>query len=190
MSAGDLYQFPLEPSFVNHEPLDEFIREVADWIYYHANGQPNIEVEAKFGMHINEEASTRLRLPILVESSRQYQSLVFAYANWINVRQSLILRTEPDFRQASPRYVVCQQIFCETQWVSDSKCGEVARGVRESRRRRTNRTGHRNNLTRPKGRQRSSSHFISRRMLTILSVNSRNNMQTIIRCSISALKKR
>jgi len=69
MSTGDLHQFQLEPSFVNHEPLDEFIREVADWIYFHANGQPNIEVEAKFGTHLNEETGVRLRLPILVESS-------------------------------------------------------------------------------------------------------------------------
>ena len=70
MSTGDPYQFPLEPSFVNHEPLDEFIREVADWIYYHANGQRHIEVEAKFGTQVNEETSARVRLPILVESSK------------------------------------------------------------------------------------------------------------------------
>lgn len=70
MSTGDLHQFPLEPSFVNYEPLDEFIREVADWIHCHANGQHNVEVEAKFGTQINDETGARLRLPILVESSK------------------------------------------------------------------------------------------------------------------------
>jgi len=69
MSAGEPYQLGLEPSFVNYEPLDEFVREIADWIYHHANGQPNIEVEAKFGIQLNEQNGTRLRLPILVESS-------------------------------------------------------------------------------------------------------------------------
>jgi hypothetical protein len=103
MSAGDPYQFPLEPSFVNHEPLDEFIREVADWIYSHANGEPNIEVEAKFGTQIDEGSGTRLRLPILVESSKYHCSLAFTYADELNARQSLILRIEPDFRQTSPR---------------------------------------------------------------------------------------
>ena len=108
MNAGDAYQFRLEPSFVNHEPLDEFIREVADWVYFHANGQPNIEVEAKFGTHLNEETGTRLRLPILVESSKFYLSLAFTYANGLNARQSLNLRIDPDFRQAFHRSVVCQ----------------------------------------------------------------------------------
>ena len=103
MSAGDPYQFPLEPSFVNHEPLDEFTREVADWIYCHANGQPNIEVEAKFGTHLSEETGTRLRLPILVESSKYYQLLVFTYGDELNTRESLILLIEQDFRQASHR---------------------------------------------------------------------------------------
>lgn len=103
MNAGDPYHFQLEPSFVNHEPLDEFIREVADWVYYHANGQPNIEVEAKFGTHLGEETGTRVRLPILVESSKFYLPLVFTYANGLNARQSLIRRIEPDFRQASRR---------------------------------------------------------------------------------------
>ena len=110
MSAGDPYQFRLEPSFVNHEPLDEFIREVADWVYYHANGQPNIEVEAKFGTHLSEETGTRVRLPILIESSKFYVLLVFTYANGLNARQSLILRIDLDFRQASHRSVVCQLI--------------------------------------------------------------------------------
>ena len=103
MNAAAPYQFPLEPSFVNYEPLDEFIREVADWIHYHANGQSNIEVEAKFGTHLNEETGTRLRLPILVESSKYYLSLAFMYADVLNARQSLILRIDPDFMHASHR---------------------------------------------------------------------------------------
>jgi len=107
MNAADPYQLRLEPSFVNHEPLDEFIREVADWVYYHANGLPNIEVEAKFGTHVTDESGTRLKLPILVESSKFYIPLVFTYADGLNARQSLILRIELDSWQASHRWVVC-----------------------------------------------------------------------------------
>jgi hypothetical protein len=34
----------LEPSIINAEPLDEFIREIADWILRFASGRNNIEV--------------------------------------------------------------------------------------------------------------------------------------------------
>lgn len=39
---------PLEPSIINVEPLDEFMREVSEWILRVANGRDNIEVGKTF----------------------------------------------------------------------------------------------------------------------------------------------
>ena len=43
-SAKSTRPEPLEPSILNAEPLDEFVLQVADWIYQQALGKSNIEV--------------------------------------------------------------------------------------------------------------------------------------------------
>lgn len=64
------YLTPLEPSFVNTEPQDEFVREIADWIAFISGGRPDIEIEAKFGAVLDKNSGTRTaqRLGILVET--------------------------------------------------------------------------------------------------------------------------
>lgn len=59
----------LEPSFLNAEPLDEFIREVADWIHKLSVGKEHIEIEGKLGMLVDVETDQRLNLPIRTEAS-------------------------------------------------------------------------------------------------------------------------
>jgi len=61
---------PLEPSFLNTEPQDEFVREIADWIAFVSRGSPDIEIEAKFGVVLDKGSGTRTtqRLGILVET--------------------------------------------------------------------------------------------------------------------------
>ena len=77
----------LEPSIINAEPLDEFIREIADWILRIAGGKNYIEaslrvylivvlnqpifakVEAKIGILIDSRTGMRLNIPVLSETS-------------------------------------------------------------------------------------------------------------------------
>lgn len=67
----------LSPSIIGVEPLDEFIREVADFIHYHISQRPQdtggvIEVEAKIGVLRERAGGQRLQLPVLVESSASF----------------------------------------------------------------------------------------------------------------------
>lgn len=64
---------PLSLSILGVEPLDEFIREVADFIHHLITTRPadlkgEIEVEAKIGVLKDRGTGDRLRLPILVET--------------------------------------------------------------------------------------------------------------------------
>jgi len=65
---------PLSLSILGVEPLDEFIRDVADFIYHSIITQPpdlkgEIEVEAKIGVLRDRGTGNRLQLPVLVETS-------------------------------------------------------------------------------------------------------------------------
>ena len=65
---------PLSLSILGVEPLDEFIREVADFIHHLISTRPadlkgEIEVEAKIGVLKDRGTGNRLQLPILVETS-------------------------------------------------------------------------------------------------------------------------
>ncbi|KAI8978874.1 mRNA capping enzyme [Trametes punicea] len=64
---------PLSLSILGVEPIDEFIREVADFIHYHISSRPqelggHVEVEAKIGILRDRESGQRLQLPVLVET--------------------------------------------------------------------------------------------------------------------------
>lgn len=56
------------------EPMDEFIREVADFIHHMINTRPDgpgqVEVEAKIGILKDKMSGKRIQMPILVESSK------------------------------------------------------------------------------------------------------------------------
>lgn len=65
---------PLSLSILGVEPLDEFIREVADFIHYQISTRPQdlvgaVEVEAKIGILRDRDTGKRLQLPILTETS-------------------------------------------------------------------------------------------------------------------------
>jgi len=64
---------PLSLSILGVEPLDEFIREVADFIHHSITTRPadlkgDIEVEAKIGVLKDRGTGNRLQLPVLVET--------------------------------------------------------------------------------------------------------------------------
>ncbi|TFK40867.1 mRNA capping enzyme [Crucibulum laeve] len=64
---------PLSISILGVEPLDEFIKEIADFIHHMIVTRPehiqgNIEVEAKVGILRDRAGGHRLSLPVLVET--------------------------------------------------------------------------------------------------------------------------
>jgi len=64
---------PLSLSILGVEPLDEFIREVADFVHHMIvtrppNQQGLVEVEAKVGVLKDKATGQRLQLPVLVET--------------------------------------------------------------------------------------------------------------------------
>lgn len=67
---------PLSVSILGVEPMDEFIREVADFIYHMIGVRPRdlpgamVEVEAKIGILRDRLSGNRLNLPVLTETSR------------------------------------------------------------------------------------------------------------------------
>ncbi|OSD07614.1 mRNA capping enzyme [Trametes coccinea BRFM310] len=73
-SAQDLSALPpLSLSILGVEPIDEFIREVADFIHFQICNRPLelgglVEVEAKIGLLRERETGQRLQLPVLVET--------------------------------------------------------------------------------------------------------------------------
>lgn len=66
---------PLSLSILGVEPMDEFIREIADFIYHMIGMRPRdspgamVEVEAKIGILRDRLSGNRLNLPVLTETS-------------------------------------------------------------------------------------------------------------------------
>jgi len=65
---------PLSVSILGVEPLDEFIREIADFVHHMVTTRPNmgpdakVEVEAKLGVLRDRTTGKRISLPVLVET--------------------------------------------------------------------------------------------------------------------------
>ncbi|GAA6017383.1 hypothetical protein JCM10207_005616 [Rhodosporidiobolus poonsookiae] len=62
---------PLEPSIFNVEPIDEFTREVADWLWGFCAGLDwdKVEIEAKIGLLVDSRANgARVHLPVPIET--------------------------------------------------------------------------------------------------------------------------
>lgn len=72
---------PLSLSILGVEPLDEFIREIADFIHHMIVNRPDftgqVEVEAKIGILRDKNSGKRLELPVLVETSMFARSYHF-----------------------------------------------------------------------------------------------------------------
>ena len=65
---------PLSLSILGLEPLDEFIKEIADFVHHMIMTRPDqlhgkVEVEAKIGILHERMTGKRLALPVLVETS-------------------------------------------------------------------------------------------------------------------------
>lgn len=73
---------PLSLSILGVEPLDEFIREIADFVHHMIVTRPvhpdaKVEVEAKLGILRDRTSGQRLMLPVLVETSMFTELFVF-----------------------------------------------------------------------------------------------------------------
>ena len=67
---------PLSVSILGVEPLDDFIREIADFVHHMIMTRPTdvgpnarVEVEAKIGILKYKNSNSRFALPVLVETS-------------------------------------------------------------------------------------------------------------------------
>ena len=77
---------PLSLSILGVEPLDEFIREIADWVNHMIMTRPGaaeypggkVEVEAKIGVLRDRATGARFALPVLVETG-VYPFFVFYF---------------------------------------------------------------------------------------------------------------
>jgi polynucleotide 5'-triphosphatase len=71
---------PLSLSILGVEPLDEFIKEIADFIHHMIVTKPDlaghVEVEAKVGVLKDRGSGQRLALPVLVETSMLFVSFL------------------------------------------------------------------------------------------------------------------
>ncbi|KAF8513759.1 CYTH-like domain-containing protein [Gautieria morchelliformis] len=77
----------LEHSILNVEPVDEFIREIADFVHrLIANRTEHIEIEAKVGI-LRDESGQRLRLPVGVETILTPDSPVFKFESNMSLIQ-------------------------------------------------------------------------------------------------------
>jgi hypothetical protein len=80
-SGSSQHLQPLSLSILGIEPLDEFIKEVADFVHHMILTRPDIpngkvEVEAKIGVLRDRVSGQRLGLPVLVETSTCYFSSI------------------------------------------------------------------------------------------------------------------
>ena len=74
---------PLSFSILGVEPLDEFIRDIADFVHHMIITRPDfggadakVEVEAKVGILRDNMSGRRLALPVRVETS-QYAFFIY-----------------------------------------------------------------------------------------------------------------
>ncbi|KAJ7784700.1 CYTH-like domain-containing protein [Mycena metata] len=83
---------PLSLSILGVEPLDEFIKEIADFVHYTIINRPpdlqgKVEVEAKVGQLVDTSSNRRLELPILVETIIAPQSIPLRFESNMSVEQ-------------------------------------------------------------------------------------------------------
>lgn len=73
---------PLSVSILGVEPLDDFIREIADFVYHMVTTRPNmgpdakVEVEAKLGVLKDRTTGKRISLPVLVETGAYWGAII------------------------------------------------------------------------------------------------------------------
>jgi polynucleotide 5'-triphosphatase len=80
---------PLSLSILGVEPLDEFIKEIADFVHHMIQTRPDlpgasVEVEAKVGVLRDKVTGLRIAPPVLVETSMYIVSLVLTSCSLCN----------------------------------------------------------------------------------------------------------
>ncbi|KAJ7175742.1 CYTH-like domain-containing protein [Mycena filopes] len=83
---------PLSLSILGVEPLDEFIKEIADFVHYTILNRPpdlqgKVEVEAKVGVLRDPNTNGRLELPVLVETIIAPNSIPLRFESNMSIDQ-------------------------------------------------------------------------------------------------------
>lgn len=81
---------PLSLSILGLEPLDEFIKEIADFVHHMIMTRPDhlhgkVEVEVKIGILRDRMTGQRLALPVLVETSICCFPIHTAFVDWLSL---------------------------------------------------------------------------------------------------------
>jgi polynucleotide 5'-triphosphatase len=87
-SRADADLPPLSLSILGVEPLDEFIKEIADFVHHMIVTRPDhpgalVEVEAKVGVLREPRSGARIHVPVLVESG-EFQLIPRQTSNWVD----------------------------------------------------------------------------------------------------------
>lgn len=84
MSGSSTSLPPLSLSILGVEPLDEFIKEIADFVHHMILTRPDVagqvEVEAKIGLLRDKVSGQRLALPVLVETSMRLLVVLWLFS--------------------------------------------------------------------------------------------------------------
>lgn len=142
-NAGTSGLPPLSLSILGVEPLDEFIREIADFVHHmivtRAADYPtgHIEVEAKVGVLKDRATGKRLYMPVLVETSMCIFSFPLSNSsqNWNSLwrLRELVLKPEAlDIRFESnmssvrfPHWATCRRstanIYMSSQYIAPTQ---------------------------------------------------------------------
>ena len=103
---------PLSLSILGLEPLDEFIKEIADFVHHMIMTRPDqiqgkVEVEAKIGILHDRMTGKRLALPVLVETSILLFSYSFLQLSLTGFPFSLSFIYIPP--HPLPRFILCDK---------------------------------------------------------------------------------
>ncbi|KAI0771113.1 CYTH-like domain-containing protein [Trametes elegans] len=136
---------PLSLSILGVEPLDEFIREVADFIHYQISSRPQdlnglVEVEAKVGVLRDRDTGQRLQLPVLVETILQPNSIDLRFESNMSPKQhqhynKLLnnLKTTPSSAHPSSTLAYQHLHLVDSFYAPDGGRGEKIRVTRDEK---------------------------------------------------------
>lgn len=143
--AATRANLPLEPSIFNVEPIDEFTREVADWLWGFTQNLDwdKVEIEAKIGLLLDQRAGNqRVHLPVPIETILMDDTGLRFDANMSESQHAhfnhlLNLRVEesadPNYPHARLRYTHTRELDSFHQVPASSPEGGPARKVRVTR---------------------------------------------------------
>ncbi|CAG8751109.1 10734_t:CDS:2, partial [Funneliformis caledonium] len=83
----------LEDSIFGIQPVNDFVRVVSDFLYYHV-GREHIEIEAKLGVLVNKQTRERINLPVNCETVIKPDE-----SSWMSFESNMTLEQHRHFNE-------------------------------------------------------------------------------------------